>query len=74
MQGLLRYVWSGSVIECPQHGEIYRSRKYWYGNDDPEAVTNAEVIHVWSSDRNDRLGGDVTPRKVIDLIHNAGKS
>lgn len=30
--GLARFVWSGSVIGCPNCGEIHRSRQYWYGN------------------------------------------
>lgn len=34
--GLAKYAWSGSVIECPNCGEIHRSRQYWYGNKNPE--------------------------------------
>lgn len=34
--GLAKYAWSGSVIECPNCGEIHRSRQYWYGNKAPE--------------------------------------
>jgi zinc finger FYVE domain-containing protein 1 len=29
-EGIVKYVWSGFIIECPKHGEIYRSRQYWY--------------------------------------------
>ncbi|CAF4843715.1 unnamed protein product [Rotaria sp. Silwood1] len=68
VQGLLKYVWSGCVIECPYHGEIYRSRKHWYGNNEPKDVTFVEIIHVWPDDDNSRLASDVTPRKFIELI------
>lgn len=34
--GLAKYAWSGSVIECPNCGEIHRSRQFWYGNKNPE--------------------------------------
>ncbi|CAF1075055.1 unnamed protein product [Adineta steineri] len=68
VQGLLKYVWSGCVIECPYHGEIYRSRKHWYGNNEPKDVTRVEIIHVWPDDDNSRLASDVTPRKFMELI------
>ncbi|CAF3249273.1 unnamed protein product [Rotaria sp. Silwood2] len=68
VQGLLKYVWSGCVIECPYHGEIYRSRKHWYGNNEPKDVTYVEIIHVWPGDDNSRLASDVTPRKFVELI------
>ena len=29
--GLATYAWSGSVLECPVCGVIYRSRQHWYG-------------------------------------------
>ncbi|UJR09856.1 hypothetical protein I4U23_014078 [Adineta vaga] len=68
VQGLLKYVWSGCVIECLYHGEIYRSRKHWYGNNEPKDVTRVEIIHVWPDDDNSRLASDVTPRKFMELI------
>lgn len=44
----LNYVWSGYVIECPKHGEIYRSRQHWFGNKDPEdSAVRMEISHVW---------------------------
>lgn len=40
---MLRY-----VIECPNCGVIYRSRQYWYGNQDPvDTVVRTEIQHVW---------------------------
>lgn len=48
--GLAKYAWAGYVIECPQCGEIYRSRQYWYGNKNPEDVSvRSEITHVWST-------------------------
>uniref|UniRef100_A0A3B3D0R4 Zinc finger, FYVE domain containing 1 n=1 Tax=Oryzias melastigma TaxID=30732 RepID=A0A3B3D0R4_ORYME len=45
--GLAVYAWS-YVIECPHCGVIYRSRQYWYGNQDPvETVVRTEIQHVW---------------------------
>lgn len=36
------------VIECPNCGVIYRSRQYWYGNQDPvETVVRTEIQHIW---------------------------
>jgi len=46
--GLAKYAWSGYVLECPECGVIYRSRKYWYGNKDPvENTVRTEIKHVW---------------------------
>lgn len=36
------------VIECPNCGVIYRSRQYWYGNQDPvDTVVRTEIHHIW---------------------------
>ncbi|XP_069494721.1 zinc finger FYVE domain-containing protein 1 isoform X1 [Ambystoma mexicanum] len=46
--GLAKYAWSGYVIECPNCGVIYRSRQYWFGNQDPvDTVVRTEIDHVW---------------------------
>ncbi|XP_043930604.1 zinc finger FYVE domain-containing protein 1 [Protopterus annectens] len=46
--GLAKYAWSGYVIECPNCGVIYRSRQFWYGNQDPvDTVVRTEIQHVW---------------------------
>ncbi|KAG7466365.1 hypothetical protein MATL_G00164100 [Megalops atlanticus] len=46
--GLARYAWSGYVIECPNCSVIYRSRQYWYGNQDPvDTVVRTEIQHIW---------------------------
>uniref|UniRef100_A0A8C5KCL1 FYVE-type domain-containing protein n=1 Tax=Jaculus jaculus TaxID=51337 RepID=A0A8C5KCL1_JACJA len=42
------YAWSGYVIECPNCGVVYRSRQYWFGNQDPvDMVVRTEIVHVW---------------------------
>jgi zinc finger FYVE domain-containing protein 1 len=73
IQGLIRYVWSGFVIECLNHGEIYRSRQHWYGNNEPKDVTRVEVVHVWAGDKTNRLASDVTPRKCMEMLVTAGR-
>lgn len=46
--GLAKYAWSGYVIECPNCGVVYRSRQYWFGNQDPvNTVVRTEIEHVW---------------------------
>lgn len=41
------------VIECPNCGVIYRSRQYWYGNQDPvDTVVRTEIHHIWPGVRN----------------------
>lgn len=73
VSGLLKYVWSGYVIECPFHGEIYRSRQHWYGNDEPKDVIRVEIIHVWPDEDNNRSTSDLTSRKVLEAFQNAGR-
>lgn len=36
------------VLECVECGVIYRSRQYWFGNDDPvNTVVRTELRHAW---------------------------
>lgn len=45
---IAKYAWSGYVIECPNCGEIYRSRQYWFGNVSPElSAVRTEIHHIW---------------------------
>lgn len=45
------------VIECPNCSVIYRSRQYWYGNQDPvDTVVRTEIHHVWPGVRNRFFG------------------
>ena len=73
VEEIVKYVWSGFVIECPKYDEIYRSRKYWYGNNEPKDVTHVEVIHIWPLDDTSRLPSDVTRRKVVEVIRTTGR-
>ncbi|XP_071962254.1 zinc finger FYVE domain-containing protein 1-like [Antedon mediterranea] len=66
--GLAKYAWSGYVLECPNCGIIFRSRQYWYGNQDPvDAAVRTEIRHVWPGGHMVLQGTtDNTSRKVID--------
>ncbi|XP_071872333.1 zinc finger FYVE domain-containing protein 1 [Bombus fervidus] len=66
--GLVKYAWSGDVIECPNCGEIYRSRQYWYGNKNPEdSAIRTEITHVWNMPHNS-VASQNTAQKVIDGV------
>lgn len=44
------------VIECPNCGVVYRSRQYWFGNQDPvDTVVRTEIVHVWPGVRTTAL-------------------
>lgn len=46
--GLAKYAWAGFVLECEKCGVIYRSRQFWYGNENPDkSVVKEEFEHVW---------------------------
>ncbi|EFN75234.1 Zinc finger FYVE domain-containing protein 1 [Harpegnathos saltator] len=60
--------WSGYTIECPNCGEIYRSRQYWYGNRNPEDVAiRKKITHVWSTS-NHAMSSNNTAQRVIDGV------
>lgn len=66
--GLAKYAWSGSVIECKNCGEIYRSRQYWYGNKNPEdSVTRSNIVHVWADSKN-LTRGQNSAQLVLDGV------
>ncbi|XP_049841718.1 zinc finger FYVE domain-containing protein 1-like [Schistocerca gregaria] len=69
--GLAKYAWSGYVIECPNCGEIYRSRQFWYGNKNPEdAAVRTEIRHVWPGGTGGNLiGTQNAARKVLDGVN-----
>lgn len=69
--GFAKYAWSGSVIECPHCGVIYRSRERWYGNSPPEhGAVKTENTHVWSKNKKklDDTTSTHTSRKVVDVM------
>ncbi|XP_055324244.1 zinc finger FYVE domain-containing protein 1-like isoform X2 [Sitodiplosis mosellana] len=67
--GLAKYAWSGSVIECPNCGELYRSRQYWYGNKNPEDnAVRSEIVHVWKDTKFTGDGPTHSAQMVIDGV------
>ncbi|XP_017879092.1 zinc finger FYVE domain-containing protein 1-like isoform X2 [Ceratina calcarata] len=64
--GLVKYAWSGDVIECPHCGEM--SRQYWYSNKDPEDfAVRTEITHVWSTANNAATQHN-TAQRVVDSV------
>lgn len=72
--GIVKYALSGYVLECPHHGIIYRSRQYWYGNQDPESVVRTELKHIWSGQVNFVGTSHNLSRKIIDGVSYLGES
>ncbi len=66
--GIVKYTYSGYVLECPHHGIIYRSRQYWYGNPDPESVVRTELKHIWPGQQNNVGTSHNLSRKIIDNV------
>lgn len=67
--GLAKYAWSGSVIECPHCGEIYRSRQHWYGNKSPEqTAVRTEIVHVWNDGGLTVTGPTHSAQLVLDGV------
>ncbi|XP_050421962.1 zinc finger FYVE domain-containing protein 1-like isoform X2 [Adelges cooleyi] len=65
----LKYAFSGYIIECPKCGIIYRSKQYWYGNDDPErTAVYSETRHIWPG-MDLKSSSSMNPaRKVLDGV------
>uniref|UniRef100_A0A6I8NJ69 FYVE-type domain-containing protein n=1 Tax=Ornithorhynchus anatinus TaxID=9258 RepID=A0A6I8NJ69_ORNAN len=62
--GIAKFAWSGWVLECPRCGVVYRSRRFWYGNPEPEgSAARTQVRHVWP--------GPHTGRRVLDGVGEA---
>ena len=72
--GIVKYTYSGYVLECPHHGIIFRSRQYWYGNPDPESVVRTELKHIWSGQQNHVGTSHNLSRKIIDNVSYIGES
>ncbi|XP_058119131.1 zinc finger FYVE domain-containing protein 1-like isoform X2 [Anopheles coustani] len=67
--GLAMYAWSGYVIECPNCGEIYRSRQHWYGNQSPEQnAVRTEIVHVWNDGGLQQQGPKHSAQLVLDGV------
>ncbi|PIK48452.1 putative zinc finger FYVE domain-containing protein 1-like [Apostichopus japonicus] len=67
--GLVKYAWSGYVLECPKCGIIYRSRERWYGNEEPNVTAvRSEIRHIWPGDNIVLQGTHNAARKLVDGI------
>lgn len=67
--GLMKYAWSGYVLECPKCGIIYRSRERWYGNEEPNvSAVRTEIRHIWTGDNIALQGTHNAARKLVDGI------
>nr|CAD7424228.1 unnamed protein product [Timema monikensis] len=67
--GLAKFAWSGYVIECPNCGEIYRSRQFWYGNKNPEdSAVRTEIKHVWPGSKMALVASQNAAQKVLDGV------
>uniref|UniRef100_A0A8D3CP62 Zinc finger FYVE domain-containing protein 1-like n=1 Tax=Scophthalmus maximus TaxID=52904 RepID=A0A8D3CP62_SCOMX len=73
--GLAKYAWSGYVIECPNCGVIYRSRQYWYGNQDPvETVVRTEIQHVWPGSNGFLKDNSNAAQRLLDGVNLVAQS
>uniref|UniRef100_A0A1A8VBI3 Zinc finger, FYVE domain containing 1 n=1 Tax=Nothobranchius furzeri TaxID=105023 RepID=A0A1A8VBI3_NOTFU len=73
--GLARYAWSGYVIECPSCGVIYRSRQYWYGNQDPvDTAVRTEIQHVWAGSDGFLKDNSNAAQRLLDGVNLVAQS
>lgn len=73
--GLAKYAWSGYVIECPKCGVIYRSRQYWYGNQDPvDTVVRTEIQHIWPGSNGFLKDNSNAARRLLDGVNYISQS
>lgn len=67
--GFAKYAWSGYVLECVECGVIYRSRQYWFGNEDPiKTVVRTELRHVWPGENLAPLDSANAARRFLDNV------
>ncbi|CAK9798899.1 Zinc finger FYVE domain-containing protein 1 [Anthophora quadrimaculata] len=65
---LVKFAFSGDVIECRHCGEVYRSRQYWYGNKNPEEFAVCkEITHVWNV-TNHSIATQNAAQRMIDGV------
>ncbi|XP_055741670.1 zinc finger FYVE domain-containing protein 1-like isoform X2 [Salvelinus fontinalis] len=73
--GLAIYAWSGYVIECPNCGVIYRSRQYWYGNQDPvDTVVRTEIQHIWPGSDGFLKDNNNAAQRLLDGVNYISQS
>ncbi|XP_015911208.2 zinc finger FYVE domain-containing protein 1 isoform X1 [Parasteatoda tepidariorum] len=67
--GIAKYAWSGYILECAKCGVIYRSRQYWYGNQNPwDTCVRTEICHIWPEPEGLMPKPQNTAQYVIDNI------
>lgn len=66
--GLAKYAVSGYVLECNRCGVIYRSRQYWYGNQEPWDCVRTEIEHIWPGEPGPCQGTQNAAQKVLDSV------
>lgn len=65
----LKYALSRYTMDCPVCGVIYRSKQYWYGNNDPEkTVVYTETKHIWPGMDLPSSSSMNPARKVLDGV------
>ncbi|KAG8188420.1 hypothetical protein JTE90_007992 [Oedothorax gibbosus] len=63
--GIAKYAWSGYILECAKCGVIYRSRQFWYGNQNPwDTSVRTEICHVWP----EADGTSPTPQNTAQYV------
>ncbi|KAL3313724.1 Zinc finger FYVE domain-containing protein 1 [Cichlidogyrus casuarinus] len=69
--GVIRYMWSGSLLECSRHGVVYRSRANWSGNLQPERAEKVDwrVVHVWPGQQSLLKGTHPMGQIVLDGLN-----
>nr|XP_040054814.1 zinc finger FYVE domain-containing protein 1-like isoform X2 [Gasterosteus aculeatus aculeatus] len=73
--GLAKYAWSGYVIECPNCGVTYRSRQYWYGNQDPvDTVVRTEIQHLWPGSQGFLKDNGNAAQRLLDGVNLVAQS
>ncbi|KAF8767341.1 Zinc finger FYVE domain-containing protein 1 [Argiope bruennichi] len=67
--GIAKFAWAGYILECAKCGVIYRSRQYWYGNQNPwETCVRTEICHVWPQLDGSTPAPQNTAQYVIDNL------
>eukprot|EP00118_Oscarella_pearsei_P010955 m.70056 g.70056 ORF g.70056 m.70056 type:complete len:839 (+) comp35656_c0_seq1:22-2538(+) len=71
--GLVKFAWSGYILECRKCAVIYRSRQQWYGNRTPEeaGAVVTEIQHVWPGETPVNATTENAARLVLDGVASA---
>ncbi|KAI4557115.1 hypothetical protein MJT46_013794 [Ovis ammon polii x Ovis aries] len=68
--GLAKYAWSGYLIECPNCSVVYRSRQYWFGDQDPvDTVVGIEIVHMWPGTNGFLKDNNNAAQRLLDRMN-----